>query len=142
MHFKPNLPAVAADTIEGETVILHHGTGTYFDGSGSATLLWTAIESGADAESLSKLLQAAYGVDAASAFTAADTFLTFLKTHDLVSDHPGSPAPFAFQGPQSPYSTPEFSVHTDLTDMLLLDPIHDVGEAGWPAPKPIAKADG
>ena len=142
MQFKPNAPAVVAETIEGETVILHHRTGTYYDGSGSATLLWTAVESGADAQSLSKLLHAAYGIDAESASGAADGFLAFLLAHDLVTEHPGSPEPFAFQGPQeASFSAPELLVHTDLADMLLLDPIHEVDEAGWPQPKRAAEAE-
>lgn len=143
MQFKPNAPAVVAETIDGETVILHHGSGNYFDGSGSATLLWTAIERGANAQSLSQLLQAAYAIDAASASRAVDAFIVFLRRHDLVHEHPGEPAPFPFQGPQeTAFHVPEFSAHTDLADMLLLDPIHDVDEAGWPAPKPAAKAEG
>jgi hypothetical protein len=26
-------------------------------------------------------------------------------------------------------------VFTDMEDLLLLDPIHDVGDAGWPMPQ-------
>jgi hypothetical protein len=28
-------------------------------------------------------------------------------------------------------------VHADLADLLLLDPIHEVAEAGWPSPNPV-----
>jgi hypothetical protein len=137
MQFRPNTPAVVAETVNGETIIMHHRTGSYYDGSGSAALLWTAIESGADAHSLAEILLRTYEIRDEVARSAVDQFLAFLVMHNLVTEHPGSPAPLSFQGRQEqrPFSMPEFSVHTDLADMLLLDPIHDVDEAGWPAPK-------
>ena len=33
------------------------------------------------------------------------------------------------------YRTPVLSIYTDMQDLLLLDPIHDVDQAGWPTRK-------
>jgi len=33
------------------------------------------------------------------------------------------------------FQPPTLNKYTDMRDMLLLDPIHDVGESGWPVPK-------
>jgi hypothetical protein len=30
------------------------------------------------------------------------------------------------------YSAPSFEKFDDMADQLLLDPIHEIGEAGWP----------
>ena len=31
------------------------------------------------------------------------------------------------------YTAPKLATYSDLQDLLLLDPIHDVDETGWPA---------
>ena len=45
-----------------------------------------------------------------------------------------APAPVSVAGVA--YTEPSLSVFSDMQDLLLLDPIHDVSEAGWPMPKP------
>jgi hypothetical protein len=36
---------------------------------------------------------------------------------------------------RTPFMPPELEVFTDMKDLLLLDPIHAIGEAGWPNKK-------
>ena len=38
---------------------------------------------------------------------------------------------------KKPYTAPAVQKYDDLEDLLLLDPIHEVDEAGWP----VARAD-
>ena len=35
--------------------------------------------------------------------------------------------------PQAQYAAPKLSTYTDMQELLLLDPIHEVDESGWPA---------
>jgi hypothetical protein len=35
----------------------------------------------------------------------------------------------------APFTPPALTKFTDMQDLLLLDPIHDVGSGGWPAKK-------
>jgi len=37
-----------------------------------------------------------------------------------------------------PFVKPILQKYTDMADLLLLDPIHEVGEQGWPHPAPRA----
>ncbi len=32
------------------------------------------------------------------------------------------------------YEEPKLGKHTDMQELLLLDPVHEVGETGWPNP--------
>jgi hypothetical protein len=34
------------------------------------------------------------------------------------------------------FNAPNFEVHNDMQDLLVLDPIHEVDDAGWPSLKP------
>ncbi len=36
---------------------------------------------------------------------------------------------------KTPFQIPVLDVYSDMQDLLLLDPIHDVDETGWPTPK-------
>jgi Coenzyme PQQ synthesis protein D (PqqD) len=133
----PNGPLVVSETIDGEAIIMHHGSGTYFNTTGSGALIWGAIERTTTLDIIAAHLVAVYDVDTERALAATRHYLAALAAHDLIK--PGSEA-FADLPKASPhrepFREPELGVHTDLADMLLLDPIHDVGEAGWPAPKP------
>ena len=39
-----------------------------------------------------------------------------------------------------PFVNPTLTKFTDMQDLLLLDPIHEVDEMGWPHPKPAPEA--
>jgi hypothetical protein len=39
-----------------------------------------------------------------------------------------------------PFTPPVLEVFADMRDLLLLDPIHDVAEVGWPTAKPSRPA--
>jgi hypothetical protein len=135
--FVPNAPAVVSETIAGETIIMHHRTGNYFDTAGTGTLLWEAINGGgATAGALAALLAPLRGATADAARTAVTRFIEMLLRHDLIRTVPvraGSGIAVLEGMCLESFEAPVLGVHTDLADMLLLDPIHDVGEAGWPS---------
>jgi hypothetical protein len=41
---------------------------------------------------------------------------------------------------KKPFTDPVIEIYTDLQDLLLLDPIHDVDDRGWPVFNPQAAA--
>ena len=55
-----------------------------------------------------------------------------------------APAPVTTQttasGETSPFVTPTLSRYTEMQDLLLLDPIHDVDDSGWPRRAPETPA--
>jgi hypothetical protein len=140
----PNAPVVVSETIDGEAIIMHHGSGEYFDASGSGAIIWQAIENTTSRAAIAAQLVALYGLDPAHAEATTDSFLATLERHDLIRTVDGTPPPLSSQpltGPPAlPFAEPVLGVHTDLADMLLLDPIHDVDTAGWPAMRPQADA--
>ena len=135
-----NAPLVVSETIDGEAVIMHHGSGRYFDIAGSGALIWQGIEQGASIAGIAAHLAAGHGLAADEAGAMVADFVHTLASHDLVRADvtrtvAALPAP---ETPGGPLVAPVLGVHDDLADMLLLDPIHDVDEVGWPAPRPAA----
>lgn len=132
--FLVNEPMVVSETIENEAIILHHGTGKYYSAQGTGALIWEGIEGGLDVAGLSRRLQGACGIGADQARDAVKAFVDLLLSHDLVKDGPRMEGAAAWIAPAPvPFETPVLSVHDDLADMLLLDPIHDTSEDGWPS---------
>ena len=54
--------------------------------------------------------------------------------------HPSTPIPEA-GGAGGPFTRPTITVYSDMEDLLLLDPIHDVDETGWPVRAETAEGD-
>jgi hypothetical protein len=134
----PNAPLVVSETLHGEAIIMHHGNGHYFNAVGSGATIWEAIEHGASVAALIERLMRAYDIDLATARTAVMSFARTLADNGLIriGEDPAAPLPAPIAG--GGFSTPELGVHTDLADMLMLDPIHDVDEGGWPMPPSAA----
>lgn len=136
-----NAPLVVSETMDGEAIVMHHGSGRYFDMTGSAALIWSAVEQGASHGQIAEALVQAYALAPAAAQATAQSFLQTLESHDLLRAA-DAPAPTSLDLPTviGPYAPPLLGVHDDLADMLLLDPIHDVDDVGWPAPRPLDAA--
>jgi hypothetical protein len=45
-HLRANYPGVVSETIEGETIVIHLKTGTYYSLEKTAVEIWQAIEVG------------------------------------------------------------------------------------------------
>jgi len=140
-RFRINAPAVASEIIDGEAVIMNLRTGAYFSTRGSGSLLWSWIEQGVAEDVLLLALRQTFpGVDGQAA-PALEAFLSQLLEHELIREVPLQgpiPSPEPKTTPVNvPFVAPLLEVYTDMQDLLLLDPIHDVSEEeGWPAPKP------
>lgn len=136
---RPNAPSVVAEIIDGEAVIMNLSTGHYFSTQGAGSELWSLVEGGVSEAGLAGYLQQRYRLEAGEAATGAETFLSQLREHDLVvaatADAPSVPARVPDPSAAA-YAPPVLNAYSDMEDLLLLDPIHDVGEAGWPMPKP------
>ena len=125
---------VVRETFDQEVVIVNLETGNYYSLEGIAGVLWTLLEDGATEAQLSSELLARYQADEATVARNLQTFLTSLVDEKLVNRTANPPGAVLSQAPDSklPYAAPALAKFTDMQDLLLLDPIHDVDEAGWP----------
>ena len=126
-------PSVVGEVIDGEAIIMDLSSGAYYSTEGVGSAIWKAIEDGASHGQLLKIAEACADSDSAAADIVS--FLEDLLSRKLIrkAAHPqGEPAITPFQGP---YASPSLAVHEDMQDLILLDPIHDVNEMGWPTRK-------
>jgi hypothetical protein len=139
LRYRIGGPQVIHQTIDGEVVAINLQSGRYYSLRGSAAALWRAIERRPDRAGLLAEMRAGY---AGTSDEPIDRFLAELTEEGLLvaetvahEEPPDAAVPAADGRPA--FEPPRLEKFTDLSQMLLLDPIHDVDEAGgWPIPKP------
>jgi len=144
--FVVNAPVVISEVIDGEAVIMNLGSGQYFSCQGTGGEIWSLIEKGTTENRIVESMRTRYAVEPKVLSASLSDFLSRLKEHELVREESGErdvgdptgsgPAQAALAG--AAFQPPTLNVYSDMEDLLLLDPIHDVDETGWPQPKPAA----
>lgn len=140
--FKPNSPAVVSEIIDGEAVIMHLKSGNYYSTEHVGSQIWALLERGMSRRQILDGLAARYQVARGELAASVDAFLAELVAQDLVrelaaeAEKPDIAGLVQVNGADRPYAAPILNVYSDMKDLLLLDPIHDVDEIGWPTPKP------
>jgi hypothetical protein len=130
---------VTHERLDDEVIAIDLERGFYFAMVGPAADIWTAVAEGADHGLVAALLAERYSVDTAVAETAVGDFVRTLLDESLIverepavaGDHVGVPVLPELPGPVQ-WSTPELERYDDMADLVLLDPIHQVDESGWP----------
>ena len=133
---------VVSDIIDGEAIILHRNYGDYFSTDGVGGLIWQWVGEGQSRSKILKMLNARFSGSLDEIATAVDSFFADLISHKLVqevveSDEPATETLVEPQtNPKTEFVRPTLHVYSDIRNLMLLDPIHDVDEnIGWPAPK-------
>lgn len=141
MRYRLNEPDVIQETVEGETLIVHTRTGTYYSLEGSGTHVWNALLAGHSAVEIGDAFASSSDDERVAIHAGLDTFVTSLVGERLIvpSDHPPADSTSAGRASDDPKPTfilPELRAFSDMQELLLVDPIHDVQpDVGWPLQK-------
>jgi hypothetical protein len=134
-------PWVTHERLDDQVLAIHLETGAYFALDDVAADCWTVAAAGATLDDIADAVVARYEVDPATARTEIEQFAEQLAAERLVEladadAGEATPATLAPLDAKLPYTAPTVQKYDDLEDLLLLDPIHEVDEAGWPVPLP------
>jgi hypothetical protein len=139
MNIRPNRPDVIHESFDNETVIVNLRIGVYFSLNEAGLPLWEEISRGTTEDQLAASWKTKHGVDDAGARAVVLAFLKELRDEQLIVTD-GAEIPAAPAGALPPEALrPALQKYTDLQDLLMLDPIHDVDERGWPHSKPAGE---
>lgn len=131
---------VIRETFEDESVIVNLDTGAYYSLQGTAAAIWTLVEQGHSETALRRAIATQYAGDATSIEAACSEFLDRLLEERLIalatSSQSAEPVPALNPaGGRPEFTTPSIAKFSDMQELLLLDPIHETDETGWPARK-------
>lgn len=126
---------VIHETFEGEVVIANLQGGSYYTLDGAGADMWAGLIAGASVGEIAQAIASTCTVDDAEVAGDVETLVTQLVEERLlaVSGEAAEPGGRTVTVSASTYEAPTFERYTDMQQLLLLDPIPDVDESGWPA---------
>jgi hypothetical protein len=142
VNHRLNSSNVVSDTIDGEVLAIRSDNGTYYSMRGPAASAWVALLTGGAIDEIAPLVAAHHDADVERVRADIETLASSLveesllveSTDGAVIDAAALALPAETRG--GVWETPEFERYTDMRDLLLFDPIHEVETTGWPAVKP------
>lgn len=152
LGLRVNTPEVIHETIDGEVIIINLASGNYYSLKGCGAEVWTAIQE-SPGQTPSELATAvADGFRRSRTEVEVDVrrFLEELRAEDLIAEGGVLAEPAAElrvgaangTGSNRTFEPPVLEKFTDMQDLVLLDPVHEVDATGWPHQKPGGSAAG
>jgi len=134
------------ETIDRETVIVNLDSGNYYSLENTGARVWSSIEKEASLRQMIEDISFHYNAGGEEIKKALSKLLTLLRGEGLIAfferEEPG-PGPVSPEGDRidggaerKPFEVPVLHKYNDMQELLLLDPIHEVDETGWPNVKP------
>lgn len=143
MYVQVNEPHIVHETIDGETILMDLRSGNYFSIEKSGAVIWEILHQRGDVDDLLKKSEEFSGPGQSKQIkTDIQNFVKKLLEESLLREAERTETPElteellnSLKEAISTMETLEVNKYSDMQEMLLLDPIHDVDEKGWPEPK-------
>jgi hypothetical protein len=142
-RFRINSPKVVHQAFDDEIVMVNLEQGNYYSLSRVGAVVCDVLDRGVTVPEVVEDLCRRYEGDRTEIHAAVEKFVDELRAEGLVvpaapghapaKDGSGADEPATGR---EPFEAPSLEKYTDMQDLLLLDPIHEVDETGWPAAKP------
>ncbi len=141
--YRINSPKVIHETIDGETVLVNLDSGNYYSMDGVGVNIWNLVERRITRDEIIEAVTRRYTGERETIERAVHHFMKELEQEALIvaDDKNGGRETatdnydLATTAERRPFEAPVLNKYTDMQDLLLLDPIHDVDETGWPSPR-------
>jgi hypothetical protein len=138
-RFKVNPAKVVHETIEGEAILIHLDNGFYYSLDGAGAEIWGLLAGSRSFDEVAHELDAHYAVDPEAIAAEVQRLAGELVEEDLLEPTDGAPE-VATNGDgdatKREFSAPVLKKYEDMQDFLLVDPIHETSDAGWPNTQP------
>jgi hypothetical protein len=137
-----NASHVVHETIDGETILIHLGSGSYYSLDGVGSEVWVAVAAGASKEQLVAASNERFTGDPVEVEMGLSNLVTDLLREGLLVEDDGEgdgesiPDSLTFPPGKVAFTAPVLHIYTDMQEFMLVDPLHDVDQvAGWPHAK-------
>jgi hypothetical protein len=128
---------IVYEVFDGEIVAVNLDSGKYYSLRGTSAFVWAALLKDQSVEQIAEVLSANYELDRALVADELASFVDQLVQENILVANAKPGANDSFEDkPTGDYVKPNFDVYSDMQEILLLDPVHDVDETGWPVAKP------
>ena len=130
-----------SEMIDGETIVIDTISGAYFSLDLIASHVWAVLEKGVIApDAIVACITTIWPDDPVTVRSDVLGLLATLAANMLIVAMPDPVEELTLKpliDDPAPYATPTVAKYTDMEELLLIDPIHDVDPAsGWPVARP------
>ena len=128
------------DVFGEEVVLVNLETGVYFSLRTSATQIWIRLQQNYSVDEIVADLELLYEVNHDELVSQIHAFIQQLIDRQLIrlSESTEKQSIIMSQDQQkTSFASPVLEIFSDMQEILLLDPVHDVDKAGWPVSKDI-----
>lgn len=140
-RFRIKSPQVIHETIDGEVVIVNLETGNYYSLADTGERIWAAVERAASVDDIVAEIRESYEARGDHLEDTVGSFLEELEREGLIAplqdeESPPIGAPTTAVSTRATFSVPVLQKFTDMQELILLDPVHEIQEVrGQPHPK-------
>jgi hypothetical protein len=143
-RFQVRTPTVIHEVFDDEVVIVNLDSGDYFSLSKAGSDCWTYLLDGYSVSEIVEALESKYRAESNEIRTSIQRLIQELRQETLIVPHPdgsstaritGKGDGQSIEGDRIPFPAPSLNRYSDMRDLLLIDPVHDVDESGWPEMK-------
>jgi hypothetical protein len=144
-HYRVNSPDVILEDFNDEIVIVNLADGNYYSIDATGAEIWAMIQNQATASGIAAQLARAYELDPTIVEPVVTAFIEELLSEKLIvveaapsGENPNFEPAASKEG--RPFAAPVLNKYTDMQELLLVDPIHEVDDTGWPnIANPVSK---
>lgn len=130
--YEPSGANIVFEVFDGEVVIVNLDSGKYYSIKNIGAYVWNGLIAYNSPQQITKALQENYHNGSPDIQSDIDQFLKQLIEEGLLKESSQPLANDVIKSPIVSYQPPTIDVYSDMQEILLLDPVHDVDESGWP----------
>ncbi|MEO8464792.1 MAG: PqqD family protein [Gammaproteobacteria bacterium] len=138
-----NAPLVATEKLDKEVMVVHLAKGNYYSLTGTGAAIWDLLTSGCSETAIASAMAETYTGDPVAIQQSIERFVSelcaeeLLVVSDLAATDVAQPQALPADGDRPNFAAPQLEKYTDMQELLLIDPIHEVNDDhGWPKMKP------
>lgn len=135
MNYRINTPRVVHETLDDETIVIDFETGTYYSLAGVAHWVLFLLTQHQTLSQIVDQIVTHYTGDQEEIDGSVRQFIGNLADAFVIVPVAAPVTTAAVSLPliqKAPFTPPRLEEYTDIQDLLLLDPIHEVSKQGWP----------
>lgn len=141
LSYRVGSPNIVSETFDDEVVIVNLDDGNYYSLNNVGVEIWGIIKDGAQVDEIASHIARRYGGNHNNIRESVYAFAEKLLQENLISSCDKNESktiktPSADTQPDKlEFKAPVLQKYTDMQELLLLDPIHEVDDSGWPSKK-------
>jgi hypothetical protein len=137
MRYRVNSPQVINETIDGEAIMINLATGSYYSLDRVGGDVWSLLEASLPVDDIVAELGRRYEATEDDIRRGVEDLLHRLSGEKLVvpcddAESVRPVPPRSATAERAPFRVPKLEKFTDMQDLILLDPVHEVDSRGWP----------